>query len=112
MAGGADDQADAPLGATAPADAAGAGQPGRTQDARVRLLAVRARGHAAVYAGGRLVAEHGREHPADPEAPGIGWSASDEGGADHGVVRGRRDALECGADAVPVEWPSRGPSSS
>ena len=53
VAGGADDQADAAGRAAAAADAPGAGQPGRAQDAGVRLLAVRARDHAAVHAGGR-----------------------------------------------------------
>ena len=62
-------------GAAAAADAAGAGQPGRAQDAGVRLLAVRARDHAAVHAGGRVVAEHGREPAADPQAAGAGRPA-------------------------------------
>ncbi len=64
-------------GAAAAADAPGAGQPGRAQDAGVGLLAVRARDHAAVHAGGRVVAEHGREPAADPQAAGAGRPVPD-----------------------------------
>jgi hypothetical protein len=65
----------------------------------VRRL-VRARDHAAVHVGGWLVVEQGREHSRDPQASRVGWPASDDGGSDHGVVRGGGAALERGPNIV------------
>ncbi len=112
VARGPDHQADAPGGATAAADALGAGQPGRAQDARVGLLAVRAGDHAAVHAGGRVVAEHGPEYPADLEASRLGRAASERGGPDRRVVRGGGRPLERVSDAVRLGWEAGGPTSA
>jgi len=109
LAGGPLDQADPARGAAALADAAGAGQPGRAQDAGAGLLAVRPRDHAAIHAGGRVVAEQGREPPADPQATGAGRAVLDRHGPDHRLVRGRREALGRGADAVRVGRQAGGP---
>ena len=65
------DQADSARGIAASTTTPVPGQPGRSQDARVRLPALRARHHVAVHSGGRVVAEHGRERPANPQASGI-----------------------------------------
>ena len=62
--------------------------------------------------GGRVVAEHGREHPADPQAAGPERAASDRCGPDHRLVRGRGRALERGPDAVHLGWETRGPASA
>src|SRR5436309_14759861 len=60
LAGRPDDQADAAGRAAAAADAAGDGQPGRPQDPRLGLLALRERAYGAAYVGGRAVAERRR----------------------------------------------------
>ena len=61
VAGGPDVADHAAGRVAAPADALGAGQPGRAQDAGVRLLAVRARGGALVHALGRELAKSDRK---------------------------------------------------
>ena len=61
----------------AAAGAVGAGQLGRAQDPGVRAVAVRPRGDAPVHPAGRVVAEHGREHPTGAQAAGLGRGASD-----------------------------------
>ena len=78
----------------------------------VRLLAVRARDHAAVHAGGRVVAEHGREPAADPQAAGAGRPVPDRHGPDHRLVRGGGAALGRGPDAVRVGRQAGGPPAA
>src|SRR5207302_964350 len=88
------------------AGVAGVGQPGRTQDAGVRVVVIRPRGDAAVHTGRGFVAEYGREHPARPQASGVGRPAPDPPGRDHRLVRGGYGSLESGPDALRV---GRGP---
>ena len=91
------------------ADAAGAGRPGRAQDARVGLLAVRTRGDADRYDGKRLVADRGRSPPAGPQASGDGRPTPQhptDTGQIHHLVRGVRAALGQGPDAVRVGRPA------
>ena len=51
------------------------GQPGRAHELGDRALAVPARGHAAVHAAQRLLAEHGRVAPTHRGRPGPGGAA-------------------------------------
>ena len=62
------------------------------------------------YAGGRVVAEHGREPPADPQASGAGRPVPDRHRPDHRVVRGGGAALGRGPDAVRVGRQASGPT--
>ena len=98
--------ADPPAGRVA--GAAGAGQPGRAPDARAGAVAVRPRGHAGVHPAGRLPAEHGREHSADPEGPGAGRAGADPPRPDHRLVRVGVRPLECRPDAVRMGRPAGG----
>ena len=62
--------------------------------------------------GGSCQQEHGREHPADPQAPGPGRPASDGGGGNHGMVRGGGRAVERVSDAVCVGRQACGSSTA
>ena len=111
LAGGPHRRADAP-GVAAVADAPGARRPGRPQDARAGRLAVRPRDHAAGHPGGRIVAEHGREPAAHPQAAGPGRPVPDGHGPDHRLVRGGREALGTRADAVRLGRQADGTSAA
>src|SRR3954465_5800781 len=89
--------------AAAPAHAPGVGQPGRPQDGRDGGLAVPARHHAALHPARRQLAEHGRVHPAHPEAAHARRPASAEPGRDRRLVPADRRGLEPATHALPVE---------
>jgi hypothetical protein len=79
---------------------------------RAGLLAIRARDHAAVHAGGGLVAEHGREPAAHPQAARAGRAAPERDRPDHRLVRGGGAALGRGPDAVLLGRQAGGPSAA
>jgi hypothetical protein len=58
------------------AGAVGAGQPGRSQDAGIRIVVVRPWGDALVHASEWIVAEHGRKYSTGAEAEGRWRGAS------------------------------------
>ena len=59
-------------------DALDLGQLGGSQDTRDGVLADASRHHAAVYASGRQLVEHGGVGAAHSDAAGAGWTASPE----------------------------------
>src|SRR4051794_25129189 len=91
MAGRADDTI---YFARTAAPAARVGQPHRSEEHRNADVAVPAWHHAALYAARRQLAEHGRVHPAHPQAPRLGGPAPPVARRDRHLVRADRRGLE------------------
>src|SRR3954468_22544427 len=76
------------------APAARVGQSHRSQEHRNGAVAVPTRHYAALYATWRQLAEHGRAHPAHPQAPDLGGPASPVSRRDRHLVRADCPSLE------------------
>ncbi|CAA9272376.1 MAG: Integrase, catalytic region, partial [uncultured Acetobacteraceae bacterium] len=87
----------------APTHAPRVGQPHRPQDGRDGGLALPARHHAALHSARRQLAEHGRVHPAHPQATHPRRPAPAEPGRDRRLVRADCPGLEPAAHALPLE---------
>src|SRR3954462_4108495 len=86
------------------APAARVGQPHRSEEHRNADVAVPARHYAALYAARRQLAEHGRVHPAHPQAAGLGGPPPPVSCRDRHLVRADRPGLEPPAHTLCLAW--------
>lgn len=86
----------------ASAHAAHPRQPSGPPHQKLRVVARRARDHAALHSDRRKLAEPDRVYPGHHCRPGFEWTASTEPRGDHHLARGRCSGMESQSNTVRV----------